>query len=116
MGEYVTENIDKYDDGDDTIDISEYGGYSDGNEGCEVFTWGIWNYLNFGLLSEHKIQRKFWYRLKLNRGKISKNEEFWFPAEDLVSNHTIFHIESRPFFASVIEFFEKSLYVPYFLN
>ena len=82
MGEYVTENIDKYDDGDDTIDISEYGGYSDGNEGCEVFTWGIWNYLNFGLLSEHKIQRKFWYRLKLNRGKISKNEEFWFPAED----------------------------------
>ena len=35
MGEYVTENSDKYEDGDDTIDISEYGeGYSDGNEGC----------------------------------------------------------------------------------
>ena len=36
-GEYVTENS-HTGDGDDTIDISEYeGGYSDGNEGCEVF-------------------------------------------------------------------------------
>ena len=37
-GEYVTESSDKYEDGDDTIDIGEYEeGYSDGNEGCEVF-------------------------------------------------------------------------------
>ena len=34
----VTENSDKYEDDDDTIDIGEYEGYSDGNEGCEVFT------------------------------------------------------------------------------
>ena len=35
-GEYVTENTG---DGDDTIDFSEYEGYSDGNEGCGVFIY-----------------------------------------------------------------------------
>ena len=37
-GEYVTENS-QTGDGDDTIDFSEYEGYSDGNEGCGVFIY-----------------------------------------------------------------------------
>ena len=37
-GEYVTENS-QTGDGDDTIDFSEYEGYSDGNKGFGVFIY-----------------------------------------------------------------------------
>ena len=84
--EPVTENIHTYTDDGDELNISEYEGYSDGNEGCEVFTWGIWNYLDFALLSEHiPNSKEILISCKFNIGKISNNLEFRFPPEDLVA-------------------------------